>query len=125
MVFDSDVLIWAFRGHEAAARAIGGQAVRCYSVISYMELLQGAHDKRELSQLKSFLVAGGLRLLPLSENIGHRASNFVEQFCCSDGLELADALIAATVVENNEALLTGNYRHYRPIKELDVVTFKP
>jgi predicted nucleic acid-binding protein len=38
---------------------------------------------------------------------------------------MADALIAAAAIEANEPLLTGNDRHYRPIKELEVKRFRP
>jgi hypothetical protein len=34
------------------------------------------------------------------------------------------APVDAGAVENNEPLLTGNFRHYRPIRELRVVAFR-
>ena len=55
MQFDTDVLIWFFRGHNAAARLIENTPERHISVISYMELLQGSRDKKESRIIKGFL----------------------------------------------------------------------
>jgi predicted nucleic acid-binding protein len=125
MIYDTDVLIWIFRGNSAAARAVDGNHERFLSVVSYMELLQGAVDRRETRLLKSFLADCRFSLLPLTENIGHRASIYMEEFASSSGLRVADALIAATAAENQMALCTGDHRHFRPIRELRLAVFKP
>ena len=125
MVFDTDVLIWALRGSSKAARAIDQQDSRSLSVVSYMELLQGALDKNEVKLIKALLADCRFNALALSENIGHRASIYMEEYGLSAGLEMADALIAATAVENHDSLLTGNARHYRMIRELAVSSFRP
>jgi hypothetical protein len=36
-----------------------------------------------------------------------------------------DAIIAATSVENALPLMSANAKHFRPIKELDLVVFRP
>jgi predicted nucleic acid-binding protein len=125
MIFDTDVLIWVLRGSLKAARAVEGALERSVSVVTYMELIQGARDKREVKTIKSFLTDLNFGLLPLTENIGHRAMIYVEEYGLSGGVALADALIAATAAEANQPLLTGNHKHYRPIKELDLKEFRP
>ena len=75
--------------------------------------------------IKDFLRDFGFRTVPLSENIGHRAVIYVEQYALRSGLRVADALVAATSVESDMPLLSGDTRHYRAIAGLDFVAFKP
>lgn len=124
MLFDTDVLIRAFRGDPKAARAIDDAADRCISLLTFMELLQGARDRREIRLIKSFLTDVGFRTMPLTENIGHRASVYLEEYGLKSGLRLADALIAATAVENGLALLSGDRSHFRAIADLEVKAFR-
>ncbi len=43
----------------------------------------------------------------------------------SRSVQLADALIAATAVSYGLSLVTGNDKHYKIIKEVDLEKFKP
>lgn len=45
MIFDTDDLIWVARGDSSAVRVIDTNANRALSIISFMELLQGARSK--------------------------------------------------------------------------------
>lgn len=125
MLFDTDVLVWFLRGNNRAARALDRADRRRVSVVSYMELLQGARDKGENRQIKAFLGDLGFEMLPLTENIGHRASIYMEEYSLKVSLCLGDALVAATAVENQVALCTGNRKHYKLIGELEVEAFRP
>jgi hypothetical protein len=125
MIFDTDVLIWVLRGNAKAAKAVDQAEDRAISVVTYMELIQGARDKAEMKTIKSFLTDLRFGTLPLTENIGHRASIYMEEYCLSVGMSLADALVAATAVENNQPLLTGNTKHYKQVKEIDLAAFRP
>jgi predicted nucleic acid-binding protein len=125
VIFDTDVLIYAQRGTRRAALAIDAADERFVSVQSLMELLQGARDKDDLRIIKRFMVDLSFAVLPLSENVGHRALVYVEEYGLSSGLRAADALIAATAVENAMPLMTANAKHFRAIKDLDLVVFKP
>jgi len=124
-MFDTDVLIWILRGNENAARLIEDADDRCLSVVSYMELLQGARDRQESRTIKGFLGDFGFRVLPLTENVGHRASIYIEEYALKSRLCMADALVAATAVENGVALCTADRKHYRLVKDLEISTFRP
>ncbi len=125
MVFDSDVLIWVFRRHPVAAGKLDRDAAPTMSIITYMELLQGARNIMEQRQIKKFLAKYPLKTIPLSENVGHRASIYIEEHALGRGLRSADALIAATAAETGQALCTGNARHFGAILDLKVERFTP
>jgi hypothetical protein len=125
MLFDTDVLIWVLRGNLRSAALVDETDERFLSVVSYMELLQEAQDKDEVRTIKGFLADAGFQMTPLSENIGHRASIYMEEFGLKAGMKLGDALLAATAVENHLTLCTANRRHYQPISELELMIFHP
>ena len=125
MLFDTDVLVWALRGNVKAAATIEESDRRDISVVTYMELIQGARDRRKVRMLKGFLADWAFQILPLTENIGHRAAIYMEEYALKGGMCMADALLAATAVERELTLCTGNQKHYRPISELDVRVFRP
>ena len=125
MLLDTDILIWVFRGNRKAARVIDRAEDRMISTISFMELVQGARNRQELRDIKGFLSDMAFQVIPLSENIGHRAAIYVEEYGLGMGLCVADALIAATAVEHNLILCTGNRKHYKSIKDLDMKAFRP
>ena len=125
MIFDTDILIWVQRGNQKAARAINESKYRYVSVLTYMELLQGAQNRKQHEVIISFLGDLGFQTLPLTENIGHRAAVYVAEYTLSHGIRAADAIIAATATENNLPLCSGNAKHYRVIQELKLKVFRP
>ena len=125
MLFDTDVLIWAFRGNNNAANVIDECGDRFVSVVTYMELLQGAKNKKEQLDIKKFLSAMGFETLALTEKVSHRATILMEEFALKAGLEVADALIFSTACENSLTLCSGNHKHYREISGLDYQVFRP
>ena len=42
MIFDTDVMIWAFRGNDKALDAIDRAVMRSISAVTYMELLKSS-----------------------------------------------------------------------------------
>lgn len=125
MIFDTDILIWIQKGNEKAATLVDKSTDRFLSILTYMELLQAAENKKQHRVVKEFLKVYGFRILPLTENIGHRASVYVEEYSLSSGLRAGDAIIAATATENNMVLATGNAKHFKPIKDLLLKIFRP
>ncbi|MBL7249476.1 type II toxin-antitoxin system VapC family toxin [Alloalcanivorax marinus] len=122
---DTDVLIWNLRGNEAAARLLDGGEPFIVSAVSYMELLQGLRDNQELRTLRRALRFWGADLLHLNEEISARAMFLVEEYALSHNMQMADALIAAGALYLGVPLVTANDRHYRHIKELEILVFRP
>jgi len=125
MIFDTDVIIFAHRGNIKASEIIINTEDRQISIITYMELLQGARDKKHLKIILRFIQHFGFEVLNINANIGSRALLYVETFCLSHKMVMADALIAATAVEYNEKFLSGNTKHFTFISELDLCRFYP
>jgi predicted nucleic acid-binding protein len=125
MIFDTDVFIWVQRGNRKAAALIDGEAGRFLSVQTLMELLQCAKNKEQQRTVKRFLADLGFTVLPLTENIGHRALVYVEEYGISSGMRAGDAIAAATAIENDMILAAGNFKHFRPIKDLQLKIFRP
>lgn len=125
MIFDTDIFIWLQRGNSKAAAVVDKAEVRQISIITYMELLQGAHKKQQHKQIKNFLTDCDFSVVPLDENIGHRAAIYIEEYSLTDGIRTNDALIAATAIEHNSELVSSNKKHYKMIQDLQLVIFKP
>ena len=125
MLFDTDVLIWALRGSKKAAKEIDGAESRFISAVNYMELMQGARNKREQIMLKQFLNELDFVVLPITEAISHRAMVFIEEYALQSGIQLADALVFATACEHSLTLCSANQKHFRTIQSLDSKVFKP
>jgi predicted nucleic acid-binding protein len=125
MIFDTDVLIWASQGNLSAARTIDRATDRALSIVSFMELLQGARSKLEARQIRQSLRRLEFRILPLSEPIGAKAVAIIEEHALAHGIQVADALIAATAIETDHPLCTANGKHFRPISGLSRIAFRP
>jgi predicted nucleic acid-binding protein len=125
MIFDSDVLIWFLRGDSGAGTLIDSIPDRALSIVTLMEVQQGAKSKAEMRMARELFRERAFRIIPLTESIGHIAAGLIEEYALSSGLRLEDALIAATVREAGETLATGNIRHFRPIANLELRPFRP
>ncbi len=125
MIFDTDIFIWIQKGNVKAARLIEKEGERLLSVQSYMELLQCAQDKKQHDYTKAFLNDFAFHVIPLSENIGHRAAIYIEEYSLSHGLRAGDAIIAATATEKYMTLCSSNTKHFKPIKDLKLNSFRP
>jgi hypothetical protein len=125
MIVDTDVLVWYLRGNERALKAIEEQPRLRVSAVNYIEMVQGMRNTDELRRLRRTFRGWGVKVLTIDEQISSKAISYVERHFLSHGFHLADALVAATCVVNGLPLLTANTRHYRAIKELELVRFRP
>jgi len=125
VIVDTDVLIWYLRGNENAQKVIAANIPFRISVINYLELLQGMRDKRELQILQKHITKWSTEIIQIDGSISSRAMFLMEDYCLSHSMELGDAIIAATVLESREILLTANDRHYGFIPNIQLHKFKP
>ena len=125
MLIDTDVLIWYLKGNEKARKAIDKTDRFSMSVITYMELVQGMRNKNELKELRKGIHTWNAEILYISEEISAKAMFYVEQNFLSNSMELADALIAATAISYGLPIFTGNDKHYKVLRDLQIKKFRP
>jgi predicted nucleic acid-binding protein len=85
-----------------------------YSPVSVAELWAGARPN-EHDALNNLFRA--LTCIPIDEESGLQAGIYLQQYRRSHGVEVADALIAASALMNDAELWTRNRKHY-PMKDI-------
>lgn len=125
LLIDTDVLIWYMKGNEKAYKSIENNINFQISVVTYIELVQGMRNKEELKIFREFLKLWNAQIIYLNEEISIKAMFYLEQNYLSHSLQLADALIAATAVSHCLPIMTGNDKHYKVIKEIQIKKFRP
>ena len=85
-----------------------------YSPVTAAELWAGARP-REHEALSNLFRA--LLCVPIDDETGRRAGDYLRDYRKSHGVELGNALIAATAVLNNAELWTRNRKPY-PMRDV-------
>ena len=88
------------------------------SSVTYMELMVGALNKREVNIIKKAF--SDFEIIEISEPISIKAKNLIESFTKSHGLQIPDALIAATALELGVPLCTANIKDFQFIPDLQL-----
>jgi len=125
MLVDTDVLIWYLKGNQKAKSAIESLPSFSISVVTYMELVQGMRNQRELRELRRALKDWRVEILYIDEEISSKAMFLVERHFLSDSMRLADALIISTALTNGIPILTANDKHYKVVSQLEIEVFRP
>jgi hypothetical protein len=119
VLVDSDILIEVTRGRDQVILSrweelSQSEDVILYSPVIAAELWTGARPREHeaLDQLFRALLCA-----PIDSQTGRKAGEYMRQYRKSHGVELGDALIAATAMLNQADLWTRNRKHY-PMKEL-------
>jgi len=118
ILVDTDIFIEIFRGDDVLRAEIANYHLFT-SVVSYIELIQGATTSRkEIQQIKQYL--RNTRILHITEDISRRGMELVEHYGPSHNLKLADGLIAATALEYEMYFRTNNKRDFEYIENIDM-----
>ena len=88
MIVDTDILIWYFRGDEAASRFLTRVPFpeRTVSALTVMELLQGCRDQRETRDTAVFVSENLAAVIHPDETISRRALQLLELYARRAGL---------------------------------------
>jgi predicted nucleic acid-binding protein len=116
---DTSVIIEALKKNPIAIlqaiEKIGLERI-AVSVVTVMELYYGALNKAELKKIKRHL--SSIRIFQIEEEISIMASDLIERYAKSHGLQIPDALIAATSINRDLQLYTGNTNDFIYIKNI-------
>ena len=119
LLLDTDVLIEYLRGRGRAVEYLESLSSDLYlSVISVAELFAGARGDEEERSLTQFFLA--FTVLPVTEKVARLGGLYRRDFRPSHGTGLADALIAATAIENGANLVTFNRHHFPMVSGITV-----
>lgn len=116
---DTTVLIEHLRGNERAKLFLEKYSPSV-STVTIAELIQGSRDKRELTTVLKLYTS--LVEEVIDKKISNKALDLLKRFYLSNGLLFLDALVAATAMENKLTLVTGNLKHFRFIKGVEIIS---
>jgi predicted nucleic acid-binding protein len=113
VILDSDVIIEVLRGNSAtvgwlrAQRAAG--TTLSYSPVSRAEIRAGSRPAERPAIAALF---GSLNVIPIEASTGEVAGEQLAKYARSHGVQMGDALIAASALEGANELATFNSRHF-------------
>jgi len=115
---DTDVIIEILKGNEKIIKTIESIGLEniAISSITVMELYFGALNKKELDKIKKHLKA--LNIVHFDNDVSELAVSMTESYSKSHGLQIPDAIIAATTLLLEMKLLTLNLKDFRYIDGL-------
>ncbi len=125
ILLDSDVIIEWLRGHspftQQMVQLIEAHGDLCWTPVSIAEILAGSRKSEDEAIADLFLL---LEALPLTTDVGRKAGEYLKSYAKSHGVELGDALIAASASSSGRQLWTLNKKHY-PMKEIRFFSCPP
>ncbi len=120
VVLDTNVLIEILKNNQETIKQVEALSPPLFvSVISAMELIYGALNRDEQKKLQQFLSL--FTVIQLDEKTSQKAFALIAQYAKSHTLDIPDALIAASCIENNKTLYTYNRKDFRFIPKLTLL----
>ena len=113
LLFDTNILIDYLNGVEPAMQEVERSRDRCISIITWMELLAGAHDDAEEGVIDMFLRE--FRVVDLTRQIAREAMEIRR----AQRMRLPDAMIWASAKAESALLVTRNTKDF-PEGELGI-----
>ncbi len=121
ILLDSDIIIEILRRNQKIADGLKRMAAKnvrlFFSPVVLAEVRAGMRPKEKEATMGFF---DALECIPISREIGEKAGRYLNQYHRSHGVELGDALIAASAFSEATSLLTLNRKHY-PMKDIHLL----
>lgn len=120
-LYDTNILIDHLKGKQEATslllESIKSNVKSACSVITEIELLCGMRPE-EANQLESFISC--FEIVEVSIEVARIAGMYMNKYRNSHGINMADAIVAASAKCLNAKLYTLNTKHF-PMKDIDVI----
>ena len=110
MIVDTNILIDFLKGHKKATKFIDQNQPISTSVVVVSELYSGIRSKPEAKELTTFL--SFIELVDVTETIARKAGLLRGKYFKSHGIEIPDAIIAATADQLGVPLATLDKKHF-------------
>jgi predicted nucleic acid-binding protein len=107
-LFDTNILVDYLNGVEAAKAEISGTDARFISIVTWMEVLAGAHDDEEEDVLEMFL--RDFRVVDLTRRVAREAVEIRR----GRRIRLPDAIVWASARTESAVLVTRNTKDFPP-----------
>jgi predicted nucleic acid-binding protein len=124
LIIDTDILIDYGRGDEKALNFLNDTRLlydHQISVMSWLELIIGARNKKELKIIGKFI--GQFGVIHFQEDISLQAVQLLSQYRLSHGLMIGDALIAASALFLDCPVASKNRKDYLFIENLQLLDY--
>jgi predicted nucleic acid-binding protein len=120
-LIDTDVLIDHFHGVQAALNYLTQQVAQGETLaLSVVTIAEFSGGMRPGEESKTERLLSLFAVLDVDEATARQAGLYLRQFRQSHGLELGDALIAASATLSGAEIVTRNQKHY-PMPEVSVL----
>lgn len=114
---DTDILIDVSKGNLKAVEYLETLEDISISVITAMEIIVGARNRKEIERIEEFLKA--FNKISINEAIASLDYELLKKHS-RKGLTIADSLIAATAKANKITIVTRNVKHFMLVKGLEI-----
>jgi len=114
-LLDNNVISQILKGNQTVTNFVLNLDFAICATV-YIEALQGSISNSQKNTIKKLI--DNFPLLLITPDISRRAIELINSYSNSHGLMLADALIAATALENDLTLVTYNIDDFKFIQDL-------
>ena len=117
-IIDTSVLVDYLRGLPLAIEFLDSIKLPHISIITWMEIIQGSRNKRDI-KINSFFLSN-FKVIKIDKQISNLTMDLMKKYKLKYNLLILDAFIAATAVNQNKKLITRNIKDFKFIKRLKI-----
>lgn len=121
MIVDTNIFIDFLKGNENAIRFIQQNQPISTSVIVVSELYSGVKNKKEEKELNTFL--SFVNQIDVTAVIARNAGLMRRKYHKSHGIEIPDAIIAATAKEEGVPIATLDKKHFSVLTDNLIIPY--